>query len=218
MNKNSSFFDRPPCPTCGSRQISKNGSTHHKKPKFLCKECGRQLIENPQKKQITSEEKQQIKKLLLERISLRGITRCLEISMTWLQNFVNNLYRSVPCQLEVREDTDLEIDVEGDELWSYVNSKENPVYIWLAITRKTRQIVGFHLGDRSQKSAAEFWQTLPKIHQTQGKFYTDLWESYCEVIPSEQHYPSSKKSGHTTKIERLNNTLRHRCSRLVRKS
>jgi insertion element IS1 protein InsB len=154
--------------------------------------------------------------------------------MTWLQDFINNLYRSVPIEIMVRETSDLEIEIECDELWSYVNSKENPVSIWLAIARKSRQIVGFHLGDpagirfaaRSRLSAMEFWKTLPQTYQENGKFYTDLWESYCEVIPSgaaalaerDRHYPSTKKSGETTRIERLNNTLRHRCSRLVRKN
>ena len=182
MDKDSSLASRPPCPSCGSKQILKNGSTHHKKQKFLCKDCGRQFIDKPEKKQITSEEKQRVKKLLLERISLRVIARSLEISMTWLQKFINNLYRSVPIEIKVKEILDLEIEIECDELWSYVNSKENPVYIWLAIARSTRQIVGFHLGDRSRLSAMEFWKTLPQIYQDNGKFYTDLWESYCEVI------------------------------------
>ncbi len=84
MDNDYSLTSRPPCPSCGSTQILKNGSTYHKKQKFLCKQCGRQFIEKPQKKQITSEQKQRLQKLLLERISLRGITRSLEISMTWL--------------------------------------------------------------------------------------------------------------------------------------
>ena len=107
MDNDYSSTSRPPCPSCGSRQILKNGSTHHKKQKFLCKECGRQFIEKPEKKQITLEQKQRVQKLLLERISLRGITRSLEISMTWLQKFVNSLYRSVPLELKVREISDL---------------------------------------------------------------------------------------------------------------
>ncbi|EAZ93145.1 hypothetical protein CY0110_03714 [Crocosphaera chwakensis CCY0110] len=123
MDKESFFSSRPPCPYCGSHQILKNGSTHHKKPKFLCKECRRQFIENPRKRQITLAEKKQVKKLLLERISLRGITRTLEVSMTWLQKFINNLYRSVPLELKVKDTSDLEIDIECDELWSYVNSR-----------------------------------------------------------------------------------------------
>ncbi len=106
MDNDYSSTSRPPCPSCGSRQILKNGSTHHKKQKFLGKECGRQFIEKPQKKQITLKEKKRVKKLLLERISLRGITRSLEISMTWLPKFVNSLYRSVPLELKVRETSD----------------------------------------------------------------------------------------------------------------
>lgn len=210
--------ERPPCPYCGSTQISKNGSTHHKKQKFVCKDCRRQFIENPQKKIISSQQKQLINRLLLERISLRGITRCLQISMSWLQQYVNNLLRSVPNKLNVSDASDSDVEVECDELWSYVKSKENPVYLWLAIARKTRQIIGFNLGDRTRKSPWDFWHSLPENYQTRGQFYTDLWESYVEVIPSNNHYPSDKKAGQTTMIERFNNTLRHRCSRLVRKN
>ena len=178
LHKDSGKSLRLPRPDCGSTQIWKNGSTHHKKPKFKCKECGRQFIENPKKKLIKSEQKQQVRNLLLERISLRGIARALGISMTWLQQFINKLYCSVPCVLKVSEPAYLEIEIECDELWSYVNSKENPVYIWLVIARKTKQTVGFHLGDRSRESAKEFWRSLPKIYQNKAKVYTDLWESY----------------------------------------
>ena len=48
--------------------------------------------------------------------------------------------------------------------------------------------------------------------------YTDFWETYKTVIPSSRHRPVSKSSGETNHIERLNNTLRQRISRLVRKS
>ena len=49
--------------------IFKNGSTHHKKPKFLCKICGCQFIEKPQNKLNYSEVKKNHSKLLLEKIS-----------------------------------------------------------------------------------------------------------------------------------------------------
>ena len=218
MLNNSQKSDRPPCPYCGSTDILKNGSTHHKKPKFLCKTCRRQFIENPQKKVITPSEQLTVEKLLKERISLRGIARALEISLSWIQTFVNNLYRSSPLHLSFVANYPEDLEIECDELWSFVNSKENPVYIWLAIARNSRQIVGFYLGDRSRNSAEMFWQTIPDFYRNTSRFYTDLWDSYRTVIPSERHYPSSKKSGQTTRIERLNNTLRQRCSRLVRKS
>lgn len=73
--------DRPPCPYCGSSRILKNGSTHHKKQKYLCKECRRQFIQNPTKKRIQPSTKLLIKKLLLEEILLIGIARSLQISI-----------------------------------------------------------------------------------------------------------------------------------------
>lgn len=48
--------------------------------------------------------------------------------------------------------------------------------------------------------------------------YTDFWEAYKTVIPDSRHRPVPKSSGETNHIERLNNTLRQRISRLVRKT
>ena len=49
-------------------------------------------------------------------------------------------------------------------------------------------------------------------------FYTDKFSVYYETIPWLQHRPVGKESGKTSYIERFNNTLRQRCSRLVRKT
>ncbi|MDZ4872200.1 MAG: hypothetical protein CLLPBCKN_001588 [Chroococcidiopsis cubana SAG 39.79] len=34
-------------PTCNSEQMIKNGSVHHGKPKYQCKSCSRQFVDNP---------------------------------------------------------------------------------------------------------------------------------------------------------------------------
>ncbi|MBF2035948.1 MAG: IS1 family transposase [Leptolyngbyaceae cyanobacterium T60_A2020_046] len=36
------------CPTCGSHDISKNGTTHRGKQNYKCRDCGRQFVEDPQ--------------------------------------------------------------------------------------------------------------------------------------------------------------------------
>lgn len=217
MSEQPSRTNRPPCPYCQSNQILKNGSTHHKKPKFLCKSCGRQFIEKPQKRYRNSEDISLINKLLLERISLRGIARVLGMSLRSLQKYVNNFYRSLPDEISVPSPNHIDLTLECDELWSFVNSKENPVYIWLALDRKTKIIVGVYFGDRSRESAKELWLSLPEKYQQNARVYTDFWESYDKVIPAERHYPCGKEKGETNHIERFNNTLRQRCSRLVRK-
>lgn len=90
------------CPTCESEQIVKNGSIHTGKQKYMRKACGRQFVEDPQHRVISDETKALIDKLLLEKLSLAGIARVTGVSERWLQNYVNELYQTVPRQAEVR--------------------------------------------------------------------------------------------------------------------
>ena len=208
----------PPCPSCGSHQTIKNGSTHNGKPKRQCKDCGRQFVINPNNKTISPETKQLIDKLLLERISLRGIARVTGVSWSLLQNYVNNKLAAVPRQIRVSEKPKGKLTIECDEMWSFVFCKKIKVYIWLAIDRSTREIIGCYLGDRSRKSARKLWGSLPGVYRQCAVAYTDFWDSYKTVIPPQRHRAVGKESGQTNHIERLNNTFRQRISRLVRES
>jgi len=53
-----------------------------------------------------------------------------KVSWSWLQDYVHQLL--IP-QGEVSVKSPGRLTIECDELWSFVNSKENDVYIWLAI-------------------------------------------------------------------------------------
>ncbi len=44
--------------------------------------------------------------------------------------------------------------------------------------------------------------------------YTDFWAAYAAVPPSKRHRAVGKETGKTSYIERFNNTLRQRVSRL----
>ena len=89
------------CPKCGSLEVVKNGIIHNGKPKFSCKNCVRQFVENPQNK-ILQSTKDLINALLLERIPLAGIARVLKISERWLQYYVNQMYSEIPKNLNVK--------------------------------------------------------------------------------------------------------------------
>lgn len=206
------------CPTCGSGHLIRNGSVHNGKPKHQCKNCGRQFVVNPTKTNVSTETKQLIDKLLLERISLRGIARVTQTSWSWLQNYVNQRLACTPRQIKLSEKSLGRLIIECDEMWSFVGSKKNEVYIWLAIDRDSREIVGCFIGDRTRKSARQFWASLPDIYQQCAVAYTDFWQAYNTVIPQERHRSVGKESGQTNHIERLNNTFRQRTSRLVRAS
>jgi IS1 family transposase len=89
------------------------------------------------------------------------------------------------------------------------------LYVWLAIDRKTREIVGCYIGDRSRASAKQLWASLPAVYRQCAVAYTDFWVSYEKVIPRKRHRAVGKETGQTNHVERLNNTLRQR---MVRKS
>ena len=103
-------------------------------------------------------------------------------------------------------------------MWSFVGSKQNKRWIWLAIDQATREIVGVYVGDRSRKGAKGLWQSLPPVYRQCAVCYTDFWDAYEQVIPSKRHRAVGKESGGTSYIERFNNTLRQRVGRLVRKT
>lgn len=108
--------------------------------------------------------------------------------------------------------------IQLDEMWSFVGSKANKQWIWLAIDADSREIVGVFVGDRSRQGAKGLWQSLPAVYRQCAFCYTDFWEAYAQVLPSKRHQAVGKETGKTSYIERFNNTLRQRVGRLVRKT
>ena len=206
------------CPNCGSDNIVKNGTTHRGKQNHLCRDCGRQFVANPQRQSLHDETIEMLERPLLERISLAGIARVLQVSESWIQQFVNRFYSGIKRSVQVSPKTKSRLTVQMDELWSFVDSKGNQQWVWLALDRVTREIVGCHIGDRSSNSAKALWDSLPRVYRQCAVVFTDHWEAYKSVLPSKRHVSVDKDSGLTSHIERFNNTLRQRVSRLVRKT
>jgi len=109
------------CPACGSRHLIKNGSVHNGKSKHQWKSCAAQFIDNPTKTTISSETKQLIARLLLERISWRGIARATQVSWSWLHDYVNQRLGRTPRQIEVSVKSSGRLTIECDEMWSFVD-------------------------------------------------------------------------------------------------
>ena len=205
------------CPSCHSSEVVKNGTIHTGKPKFACKDCGRQFVEKPENK-IAQEKKDLIDKLLLERIPLAGIARVAGVSERWLQGDVNRKYKAVPRQVDIQKKPKGKLVIQCDELWSFVGNKKQKQWVWLAIDKRTGEIVGAFVGDRSHLGAQGLWDSLPPVYRQCAVCYTDFWEAYTRVFPESRHQAVGKESGKTNKIERFNCTLRQRVSRLVRKT
>jgi insertion element IS1 protein InsB len=206
------------CPKCGSSNSSKNGKTYYGKQRYICKDCGRQYIEGSEYKHISKDTYDLIEKLLLERLSLAGISRAAGISAKRLQDFVNQLFSRVVLQVLVTPKRQGSLTIELDELWSFVAVKTCKQWVWLALDTETREIVGVYIGNRSAESAQKLWDSVPSVYRQCATCYTDFWEAYQLVLPSKRHKAVGKDSGKTNHVERFNNTLRQRVSRLVRKT
>ncbi|MEG3932949.1 IS1 family transposase [Microcoleus sp. T2B6] len=83
---------------------------------------------------------------------------------------------------------------------------------------ETREIIGVYIGARSEEGAKQLWNSLPPVYRQCAVCYTDFWAAYACIFPSLRHQPVGKDSGKTNHIERFNNTLRQRVSRIVRKT
>ena len=154
------------CPSCSSSLIKKNGHIHNGKQNYRCLKCSRQFVLEPTQKIIDEKTKDLIRRVLLERISLEGICRAFEVSMPWLLEFIDDLIAQLPENLNaevVAEDDEIEVVVlEADEQWSYVGSKENPLWLWLVMHSRTRQIVAMQVGARNKQTAEKLFFKLPE--------------------------------------------------------
>ena len=152
-----------------------------------------------------------------ERVSLRGIERIFGISRRtvsrWLERWIEALPPLADSLVEARSDDVLELD----ELWSFVGSKGQVRWLWLALCRRTRQVVAYWLGDRSEASAIHLWEQLPHDYARCHSF-SDKWNAYRYVFDHKRHRQVNKDEGETNHVERWFNTLRQRLGRFTRKT
>lgn len=107
-------------------------------------------------------------------------------------------------------------ELELDEIWSFVKRRKNKRWIWLALCRRTRQVVAFAIGNRGKKTCLVLWKAIPEAYK-KAHCFADIWEAYSKVIARDQLTQSHSKAA-TNHVERFNCTLRQRLGRLVRET
>jgi insertion element IS1 protein InsB len=215
---------RNTCPTCGSTAFKKKGHIHNGKQNHQCKDCGRQFVQDLEHCLISADTRALIERLLLERLSLQGICRAVGVGLKWLLGFLVTGFEALPVHLHVQPVTCdgnvmmRRLEVEADEMSSFVPKKANKQWLWIAMDAKSRQVSAFHVGARSRRSAKRLWAKIPDAYRQHATFHTDHYVVYAGVIPAAQHWAISKLTRKTNHIKRFNNTLRQRVSRLVREA
>lgn len=137
--------------------------------------------------------------------------------------FANSIWQETPDDLGARYDwldslTDKQlqnIELQIDEMWSFVDFKKNKQWIWVVYCPAMKQVLTTHVGGRSKKDLQIILDDLPDRLRDNCIFATDHFESYYQLIPKEQHRPGKE---FTYYIEGYFCGVRARVSRLVRRT
>lgn len=204
------------CTGCESPNIVRNGHDYKGSQKYHCKDCGRYGTLNAQRGYDAPMQKQ-VKRGVLERLSLRGLERLFSLSrrtiLRWLTGWIDELPPLESSLLPAQREDVLELD----ELWSFVGSKQQQRWVWLALCRRTRQVVAYWVGDRSETGALQLWRRIPYDYVRCASF-SDRWQPYALIFDPQRHRMVGKAEGQTNHVERWFNTLRQRLARFTRKS
>jgi transposase-like protein len=125
------------CSRCESPNIARNGHDYKGSQKYHCKDCGRYGTLNAQQGYDASIQAQ-VKRGVLERLSLRGMERMVSISRRTIHRWLTRWIEAVPPVETSLVPANREDVLELDELWSFVGSKQQQRWVWLALCRRTR--------------------------------------------------------------------------------
>ncbi len=205
------------CSKCRSLNIVKNGTDYKGGQKFHCLDCAAYGMLEPQSRSYPEFIREFVLRTYRERASMRGIERIFGIARQTLARWILEKAGAMPNLADTLETVKTDDVLELDELWSFVRTKNDKRWIWVALCRRTRQVVAYFIGDRSEKSCRALWKSIPASYKACCSF-SDFWHAYQKVLPNDTHQSVGKESGQTSHVERWNNTLRQRLARFVRKT
>ena len=137
------------CARCGSERLRKNGHAENCNQRAKCLDCERTFVLQPQDARYDQRFKDKVVAAYQDCMSIRGIIRtfgvCYEMVMRWAGEKAASLPAFVDTLLPAEEGNVLELD----ELWSFIGAKAQQLWLWVALCRRTRQIVAWTLRDRS---------------------------------------------------------------------
>jgi insertion element IS1 protein InsB len=195
------------CKFCKGKCI-KNGFQNKGNQRYKCSVC-------KQRQQITyfyNAYKPGIDKnivvLTKEGVGIRSTARILKISTTTLLKRIITIAQNISKPIIPKGK-----QYEVDEMCTYIKHKRNCIWLVYALERKSKNVVSFAVGRRTNKTLGRVLDTL-KLSCAK-KIFTDRLKNYKSLIEGKFH--SVKRFG-TNHIERMNLTLRTHLKRLNRRT
>ncbi len=173
----------------------KNGHSASGSQQYHCKDCGAHKVLDPEPRGYSEEEKDWVYRAYRERGSKRAISRIFGTGRCCVESMARKKGRemgSVADGLRPAKENDV---LELDECWTYVRKRSNKRWLWVALCRRTRQVVANAYGDRSAKTCARLWSRIPEEYR-RGRSFSDFWKSYRPVFEDDSsHRQVGKSSG-----------------------
>ena len=195
------------CRYCGQRCV-KDGLQADGSQRYKCKHCHKRQQSRYRYNAYAKSTDSQIIALTKIGVGVRNIAKYIRISTTTvlvrIRKIANNI---MPPVIPIGH------IYEVDEMWSYIKTKRQPVWIAYAMDRKTKQIAAFNIGSRSKEMLAPILGTLNDSRAKQ--IYTDSLQHYKRLIPRKIHKCTYRGTNH---IERHNLTLRTHLKSLSRRT
>jgi transposase-like protein len=151
-----SWSQEPFTALTGRREaLVRNGHAPNGKQLYRCRSCGRQSRENPTPHAYPSARREEILHAYQERSSLHGLTRTFGVSRTTVSSWIKKRSSASPFVCNAARP-----GARGSHFYdagagrtdgSFVLKKANDSWMWMALCRKSRQVVAYTVGDRSRQ-------------------------------------------------------------------
>ena len=211
------------CPRCKkTHPVICNGHTKQRKQRYRCDPkkdgCGKSFLQDYSNTGCLPEIKRKVIDMVLNGSGISDISRVLNISKTTVietikSKAINIRKINFDKVIDLSKITMLELSVELDEQWSWVQNKGNQRWLWAALDSESGEIIAFVFGKRTDNAFKELKKLLK--HYKIKHYSSDGWGSYLRFLEEKLHTVSKAL---TTKIERKFLTLRTRIKRLCRKT
>ena len=211
------------CSQCQHANVKKNGKTRDGQQRYLCQnnDCSMKtflLSEDYVYKGCSHYIEPQIISQTLRASGIRDVAHNLGISCGKVIKTIKaqsaNIRKSNWKRLSKSQKALLLcVHTQLDEQWSFVGSKANQRWLWVALCQYTGQVLAFTFGKRTNHCCGRLLKLLKPFNIK--CFSTDDWHSYRACIEAGLHKVCKR---FTQKVERFFLTLRTHIKRLVRKS
>lgn len=107
--------------------------------------------------------------------------------------------------------------LELDELWSCARKRDNKLWNWIILCRRTRQVVAYVCGERDSGACTDLRCRMPDRY-AHLQTYSNYWSGYAEIFFPHTHQFFGRHTGLSNHVKRLNATARYRLDAPVRPS